>query len=99
MLHHTKQKVTISVSLLLLFLSCSTSEGEYNAIVTYYNPNTDTHSKYTLQVHVYENKLIRIDFPNGGWLDTTHFEPSRLSWTGQTCIYTDLKYQYCVDIK
>lgn len=99
MLLHTKQLSVISISLLFLILGCGTPDGKYNAIVTYYNPNTGTHSTYTLPVYVRDNRLMRIDFPKGGWLDTSNFEPSRLSWTGQTCINTDRNYQYCVDIK
>ena len=49
------------------------SDGEWCADVEYYNPNTGTRHTYTLDVEVDGGELIRIDWPNGGWLDEAHF--------------------------
>lgn len=45
------------------------SDGDYCAEVEYYNPNTGTQSSYTLTVEVSNNEIVKIDFPNGGYLD------------------------------
>ena len=50
-------------------------DGTYCAEVEYYYSETGTNSTYTLSVEVEDNQLIRIDWPNGGWLDDTHFTP------------------------
>lgn len=58
--------------------SAETSEyadGVYCAEVEYYYSETGTNSTYTLSVEIQNNLLVRIDWPNGGWLDDTHFTP------------------------
>ena len=70
--------IFIGIPLLLLFIpkKVDTSEdGTYCAEVEYINPDKGTESTYTLPVEVEDDRLIRINFPNGGWLDDTHFEP------------------------
>ena len=66
----------VPLMLLLSTKNVDTSEdGIYCAEVEYYNPDTGTESTYTLPVEVEDDMLIRINFPNGGWLDDSHFEP------------------------
>ncbi|WP_316814058.1 hypothetical protein [Pedobacter heparinus] len=50
-------------------------DGTYCAEVEYYYSKTGTNSTYTLSVEIEDNHIIRIDWPNGGWLDDTHFTP------------------------
>ena len=52
--------------------------GDYCAEVDYYNPNTGTSSTYTLNVEVEDNVLVTVHWPNGGWLDETHYLPADL---------------------
>jgi len=49
--------------------------GVYCAFVTYYNPKTKFDNAYALNVEIENNFLKRIIFPQGGWLDETHFTP------------------------
>jgi hypothetical protein len=44
----------------------SIDDGWYSAIVKYMNPNTYTTSKYRLNVKVQYNRVVAIDFGNGG---------------------------------
>lgn len=48
-------------------------DGEYCAEVSYYNPNTGKETDYTLTVEVENGELIKIQWSNGGWLDSSHF--------------------------
>lgn len=65
----------------LLFVSCKPdfSEGEFCAEVTYFYPKTNTHSNYNLIVETKDNKVIKINWNNGGWLDETHFTPPSIN--------------------
>lgn len=69
------------------------TDGYYYAEVKYYNPKTETRSTYTLRVRVKDNKLVTLYFPNGGWLDDTHFTPPDIS-TGKASFTTDRNYHY-----
>ena len=59
--------------------STANYEGEFCADINYFNPKTGTESEYTLLVVVEEDLLIEIKWPNGGWLDTTYFDPVDIS--------------------
>lgn len=50
-------------------------DGRYCAEVKYYNPHSGKKSTYTLPIEVEDNKLVKIEFTNGGWLDDSHFTP------------------------
>lgn len=63
------------------------SDGTYCADVDYYNPDTGTNNTYTLNVEVENNELTVIHWPNGGWLDSTHFSPEELDSNG-SCSFT-----------
>jgi hypothetical protein len=73
-------------------------DGTYCAEVNYYNPNTGTSSTYTLEVEVYNNEVVQINWNNGGWLDEDHFTASSLDEYG-TCSFTSYNgYDYTVEI-
>jgi hypothetical protein len=73
--------------------------GKYCAEIEYYNYKTERHSSYELTVEVADNELIRIDWPNGGWLDESHFTPEKLDEDGTVNFLSDKGYQYTVTIK
>ena len=72
-------------------------DGTYCAIVDYYNPNTGTSSSYTLNVEIESDELIIIYWPNGGWLDESHFSPEDIS-NGSCDLISDKGYEYIVTI-
>lgn len=73
-------------------------DGTYCAEVDYYNPNTGTNSTYTLNVEVENNELTVIHWPNGGWLDESHFTPEELDSSGSCSFTSDQGYEYTVQI-
>jgi hypothetical protein len=73
------------------------SDGTYCAEVDYYNPNTGTSSTYTLQVEIEEDELVTIYWPNGGWLDDTHFTSTDIS-DGYASFSSDEGYDFEVRI-
>lgn len=54
-------------------------DGEYCAEIDYYNPDTGTSSNYTLTVEVENAEIVKIEWLNGGWLDSSHFSPPDIS--------------------
>jgi len=62
-------------------------DGEYCATIEYYNPKTGTSSTYTLTVEVENGELSQINWPNGGWLDDTHFSRPTIETDG-SCSFT-----------
>lgn len=79
----------------------STSEknfnGTYCAEVEYYNPNTGTRNTYDLDVEVEDGYLVQINWPNGGWLDETHFTSEDIS-SGECEFRSDKGYRYTVTL-
>lgn len=71
--------------------------GTYCAEVEYYNPNTGTRSTYELDVEVEDDYLVQIDWPNGGWLDETHFTSEDIS-SGECSFTSDRGYRYTVTL-
>ena len=71
--------------------------GTYCAEVEYYNPNTGTRSTYELDVEVEDGYLVQIDWPNGGWLDETHFISEDIS-SGECSFTSDRGYKYTVTL-
>lgn len=71
--------------------------GTYCAEVEYYNPNTGTRSTYELDVEVEDGYLVQIDWPNGGWLDETHFSSEDIS-SGECSFTSDRGYHYTVTL-
>ena len=73
----------------------SAGSGDYEAEVEYYNPNTGIYSTYTLTVNVEDGELTHIYFPNGGWLDDSHFIPIDIT-DGEARFTTDKGYRFTV---
>ncbi|WP_443939461.1 hypothetical protein [Pedobacter sp. MW01-1-1] len=61
--------------------------GTYCAEIEYYNPDTGTRNTYELDVEVEDGSLVQINWPNGGWLDDTHFSPPEVDEDG-FCSFT-----------
>ncbi len=74
------------------------ADGTWCADVEYYNPNTGTNNSYELDVEVENNELIEIEWPNGGWLDETHFTAEDIS-DGECSFISDRGYEYTVTLK
>lgn len=72
-------------------------DGTYCAEVEYYNSSTGTRSSYDLDVEVENGDLVQIDWPNGGWLDSTHFYPESIS-SGEVSFRSDKGYNYTVTL-
>ena len=72
-------------------------DGTYCAEVDYYNSNTGTSSTYTLEVEIENNELTVIHWPNGGWLDDSHFTPTDIS-SGEASFTSDRGIEYKVRI-
>jgi hypothetical protein len=73
------------------------ADGTYYASVKYDNPETGTQSSYTLNVEIEGGELVKIYWPNGGWLDDTHFSPPDIS-DGSTSFTSDRGVEYTVKI-
>lgn len=73
-------------------------DGTYCADIDYYNPDTGTRSTYTLNVEVESNEVTVIHWPNGGWLDDSHFSPEALDNSGNCSFTSDKGYEYHIQI-
>ncbi len=73
------------------------ADGTWCADVEYYNPNTGTRNTYQLDVEVQNNELTEIEWPNGGWLDASHFTPEDIS-DGECSFTSDRGYEYTVTL-
>lgn len=77
---------------------CRYSDGTHSATVYYYNPETGTRSTYTLDVEVENCEVTQIDFPNGGYLDDCHIEPTALDSDGDATVEDDKGRKFEVHI-
>lgn len=73
------------------------NNGNYCSEVDYYNPKTGTYSTYTLSVKVKKREVIMIKWPNGGWLDSSHFSPPDIA-NGTASFEDDKGREYEVHI-
>lgn len=73
-------------------------DGRYCSEVEYYNPNTGTRNTYDLDVEVENGYLTEIHWPNGGWLDQSHFSSTDIS-DGDCEFTSDRGYKYTVTLK
>lgn len=73
-------------------------DGTYCADIDYYNPDTGTRSTYTLNVEVESNEVTVIQWPNGGWLDSSHFNSEELDSDGSCSITAFDGKQYDIQI-
>jgi hypothetical protein len=74
------------------------SDDTYCAEVRYHNQNTGTQSLYTLTVKVESNEIVKIDWPNGGKLDSDNFSNAALDEDGYSSFTSDKGYEYEVQI-
>lgn len=72
--------------------------GTYCAEIEYYNPRTGTNSTYTLTVEIEDGRLVKIEWPNGGWLDESHYSGVEISESGDASFESDRGYQYSLHI-
>jgi hypothetical protein len=72
-------------------------DGDYCAEIDYYYNKTGTSSRYTLKVEIESNELVKIYWPNGGWLDNSHFNPPDIS-DGEARFESDQGVEYKVRI-
>lgn len=100
------QRALCLILILFLLLSCegnsdksnySYSDGKYKAEIKYHNPKTGTKSTYILKVKIENDKLVKIFWSNGGWLDDSHFTPPDIS-SGKVSFVSDKGYRYRVRI-
>ena len=83
------------------FISCNTDEYPddiYCAEVEYYNPETGTQSTYQLNIEIEERYLLKIFWPNGGWLDDDHFKDVYIDDSGYAKFTSDKGYEYTINI-
>ena len=73
------------------------ADGTYCAEIEYYYYKTGTRSTYTLEVEIEDNELTVIHWPNGGWLDDSHFYPPDISY-GYADFESDQGVEYTVEI-
>lgn len=73
------------------------ANGTWCADVEYYNPKTGTRNRYQLDVEVEDNELTEIEWPNGGWLDESHFTAEDIS-DGECSFTSDRGYEYTVTL-
>jgi hypothetical protein len=85
----------------ILIIGCgvrhNVQDGTNCAEIEYYNSETGTRSTYFLKVEIENNKLTVIHWPNGGWLDDSHFTPPDIS-DGNTSFTDDRGREYTVKI-
>jgi hypothetical protein len=72
-------------------------DGTYCADIEYYYSKSGTNSSYTLEIEVEDNELVKIYWPNGGWLDESHFSPPDIS-DGEATFESDKGVEYTVKI-
>ena len=77
---------------------CGFEDGDYEAVVKYYNPKTSHTAKYTLTVEVENCEVTIIHFPKGGWLDETHIEPAKLDENGNATVKDDKGRKWFIHI-
>jgi hypothetical protein len=73
-------------------------DGDYCATIDYYNPDSGTSSTYTLVVEIEGGELVQINWPNGGWLDNSHFSPPEVDEDGSCKFSTYDGKEYEVQI-
>jgi hypothetical protein len=77
---------------------CNFEDGTFSATVDYYNSETGYSQTYTLDVEVEDCEVIRIEFPNGGWLDSDHITPAELDDDGTCTIQGEEGKTYDIQI-
>jgi len=73
--------------------------GTFCADIDFYNPKTGTSNTYSLNVDVNDGYVVKIHWPNGGWLDEDHFDSEKLSEDNKCDFTSDRGYKYSIEIK
>lgn len=106
----TPFKLLMFSLVLLLLFSCKTDnrklgngecdfeDGKYSSTVDYTNQETGYSQTYNLDVEVEDCKVIQINFPNGGWLDSDHINPSEIGEGGSCIIEGEEGKTYAIQI-
>jgi len=74
------------------------ADGTYCSDVEYYYSETGTRSNYQLNVDVENNEVVKIHWPNSGWLDEDHFRAESLDGDGSCSFRTDKGVQFSIKI-
>lgn len=88
----------IVLCLVIVFFCFCNKQKKSCAEVTYKNEKTSTISNYTLNVEINENKLSKIYFQNGGWLDNSHFIEPEFNSDNKTEFVSDKNVKYNVTL-
>jgi major membrane immunogen (membrane-anchored lipoprotein) len=80
-------------------VECKFNDGTYSADVEYTNPDTGYNTTYTLDVEVKDCDVVQIDFPNGGYLDNDHIDPTNIDADGNASIEDDRGRTFDVHIE
>jgi len=75
------------------------ADGLYCTSVKTHNPATGSDAYYELNAEVSDGKLVKLHWPNGGWLDESHFTAPVVSDRGYCEFTTDRSYVFQVIIK
>jgi len=78
---------------------CKFEDGTYTANVKYHNSETDYSATYTLDVEVENGQVVKIDFPNGGWVDEDHITAADLDEKGSANVSGEDGKSYEVQIE
>ena len=88
------------IIVLIYFTGCDSNsllDGTYCAEVDRYNPKTGKQSSYTLTVEIEDNKIVQINYPNGGYSDSGEFKPAKIS--NRSASFSDFDdVQFSVDV-
>jgi len=68
------------------FTDCEFEDGNYSATVDYNNSETGYSATYTLDVEVSDCQVVRINFPNDGYLDEDHISYADIDEDGTASV-------------
>ncbi len=68
------------------YSGCKFEDGDYSATVDYNNSETGYSATYTLDVEVSDCQVIRINFPNDGYLDEDHISYADIDEDGKASV-------------
>ena len=66
--------------------NCNFKNDTYSATVDYNNPETNYSNTYTLEVDVEDCQVVKIYFPNEGWLDEDHISGADIDYDGNATV-------------
>ena len=80
------------------YSGCKFEDGDYSATVDYNNSETGYSATYTLDVEVSDCQVIRINFPNDGYLDEDHISYADIDEDGTASVYGEDGKTYQIQI-